>query len=246
LLDSWNFSYSLLLLQNLMACGAFSAAASVERQLRSTVMKRLASVGSCFWMSSESKMGCRYSHERCTASHSSMTSDTHDSVLSHSAMRSSNGFLNDEKLMACVMVMCSSSSAISSSAPLSTDVPVSLYGRMSRFTPSHSLTILSSASSIWYSLAACSPIFSQCSACSTRPISMMVCSENESSGWMTLLILTLRSFQWRSRMPGLRSATTTGPYGRNASTSTFSFLAMSAQPCWPFLENAFSHLTSLR
>jgi len=33
---------------------------SVLRQSRSTIVNRFASAGSCRWMSSESKMGCRY------------------------------------------------------------------------------------------------------------------------------------------------------------------------------------------
>ena len=53
------------------------------RQFLSTVEKRLYSVGSCRWMSDESKMGCRYSHERCTLIHSSSTSDTVLSVSAH-------------------------------------------------------------------------------------------------------------------------------------------------------------------
>lgn len=34
----------------------------------------------CFWMSGESNMGCRYSQDRCTFIHSSNTSDTRFSV----------------------------------------------------------------------------------------------------------------------------------------------------------------------
>ena len=71
--------------------------------------------------------------------------------------RPSNGFLNGEKDMACDMTMWSSSICDVSSAAFMMYVPVSLYGTISRLMGFHSPSILSSAVSIAYSLAAVSP-----------------------------------------------------------------------------------------
>jgi len=60
-------------------------------------------------ISSDPKIGSRYIHARCSASHSSSTSLVMLSVRSHSWMRASKGFLNGEKLIACAITMWSSS-----------------------------------------------------------------------------------------------------------------------------------------
>jgi hypothetical protein len=70
-LDSTHLSSSLALAQNWIvfwgagaAPGPPRAASVVWRQFLSTVAKRLYSVGSCYWMSPDEKMGSRYIHAR--------------------------------------------------------------------------------------------------------------------------------------------------------------------------------------
>ena len=53
--------------------GRFAADAITFRHSTSTAAKRRASVGSWRVMSAEEKIGSRYSHVRCTASHASST-----------------------------------------------------------------------------------------------------------------------------------------------------------------------------
>ena len=60
----------------LMTPGARRAASIALRHPRSTAAKRLASAGSCVWMSSDANTGSRYIHARCSAPHCSSTSDT--------------------------------------------------------------------------------------------------------------------------------------------------------------------------
>eukprot|EP00965_Chrysotila_dentata_P141028 4661546-Pleurochrysis_carterae.AAC.1 len=89
-------------------------------------------------------------------------------------------------------------------------VPESLYGAQSNVIGRHSATILSSAFSSAYSLAAVSLTLSIAGSsrdtfCSTR-LSRVVMS----FGCTERPILALSSFQWRSRMPGAISACSSG------------------------------------
>ena len=105
LLLSANWSRSFWFAHIVSTLGVFFVCPSVLRQKRSTFMKRFDSSGSCSWMSGASKMGERYIQLRCTASHSSRISETRFSCFSQALMRSSNGFLNGEKDMDCVITM---------------------------------------------------------------------------------------------------------------------------------------------
>eukprot|EP00961_Rhodomonas_salina_P098697 1328168-Rhodomonas_salina.1 len=106
-------------LQSESGSGFLNASAVNLRQLRSTVWNRLASVGSCFWMSSDAKIGSRYIQLRWHASHCSRMSDASFRPCSHASRRSSKGFLYGENVMACVITMWSSSSwKISSQPPM--------------------------------------------------------------------------------------------------------------------------------
>lgn len=60
----------------LITPGARFAASIALRHPRSTAAKRLASMGSCCWMSRLANTGSRYIHARCSATHCSSTSDT--------------------------------------------------------------------------------------------------------------------------------------------------------------------------
>jgi hypothetical protein len=94
--------------------------------------KRFASAGSWRWMSSESKMGCKYIQLRWQPSHSEVTSWTRRSRRSQSAIRSSKGPLYGEKENCCVSTMLSSSSVFTSSLSLMTEVPVLRYAITSK------------------------------------------------------------------------------------------------------------------
>ena len=204
-------------------CGVFFACPSVLRQNRSTFMKRLLSSGSCSWMSGASKMGERYIHERCTASHSSRISDTRFSCFSHSLMRCSKGFLNGENVIDCVITMWSSSCCVVCSSTLMTYVPVSRYSMTPSSQLAHSPCILSSAVSMLYSLPATSEIFVMSSMCSWRPISIAFDSVKDSSG-NTVMPSSEEIFsQCLSRMPGFRMAWISGTYGLNSSISSRMF-----------------------
>ena len=225
------------------------AASSVARQFLSTVAKRLYSVGSCFWMSELEKMGSRYIQLRCTLSHSSSTSAQVLSVAAQRSMRSAKGFLKAEKAMACVMVVCSSSSACCSSTPLTTKVPDSRYAITSIIMPCHSPAILSSACSSWYSLPAFSPTFSMSAMCLARFFSSTIVSVKASlslSGSILSPICSDSSAQWRVRMPGLRSATTSGTSGLKASHWSRTVLATVRQPSLPIFSKALTERLMLR
>ena len=71
------------------------------------------------------------------------------SLWSHASIRSSNGPLAELNCIACVIVICSSSTAIRSSKPRSTRVPVSRYGIRSKSIVFHAASISSSA--VWRS-----------------------------------------------------------------------------------------------
>ena len=116
----------------------------------SMVWYLLLSTGSCLLMSSELKMGSKYSHWRWHCSHSSITSWVITSLLSHVVMRSSNGFLYGENDMLCAITMWSSNSWEQSSLTFMMNVPVSLYGITSSMTGFHSDSILSRA---WWGIS---------------------------------------------------------------------------------------------
>ena len=103
------FSSSFFEAQHVSMCGVIFAWPRTFRHVLSTLENRLASSGSWCWMSGLLKMGSRYIHCRCRASHSSTTSLTVFSCCSHSVISSSKGFLYGEKLMDWDMTMWSSS-----------------------------------------------------------------------------------------------------------------------------------------
>ncbi len=105
----------------------FSAVSAMTlRYSLSTTANRRPSVGICRMMSSLEKMGSRYSHVRCTASHSSTTACTATRVRSHRRASSACGLTKGEPSMVCVLTMWSSSTVFTSSTPRTTCVPVAL------------------------------------------------------------------------------------------------------------------------
>mmetsp|Transcript_9795 Transcript_9795/g.28894 ORF Transcript_9795/g.28894 Transcript_9795/m.28894 type:complete len:240 (+) Transcript_9795:2142-2861(+) len=194
-------------------------------------------------MSGESKMGCRYNQFFCTAIHSSSISDTVFKVSFHASMRSSNGPLNAEKLMAWVVVMCSSKRAMYSSIPRNTEVPVSLYGSICSVMGSQPRSIASNEVSILNSLPATSLCFciKSTSSCSCK--SKTVCSVQSASGCTFLPDLWEIASQCRSRKPFWRKAMISGTCGTKALTSFKIVLVTSKHP--GTLSNFFSHFLSV-
>ena len=213
--------------------GVALARSNVLRHDRSTAPKRFPSSGSCSMMSSDPKMGSRYIQARCSASHSSSTSLVMLSVRSHSWMRASKGFLNGEKLIACAITMWSSNICATVSSTRTTYVSVSRYSRTSRSTPSHSATIFSMAVSMAYSFPAISETLNIASAraSSNAPDSTSFSRENTSISPSSFSAATSPArgtvspvsaeifSQWRSRMPGERSARQSGTNFWNSSSS---------------------------
>ena len=142
-----------------MILGALPTRSSVFRQSRSTFEKRFASAGSWRWMSSESKIGCKYIQLRWQPNHSEVTSCTRRSRRSQSAIRSSKGPLYGEKENCCVSTMLSSSSVFTSSLSLMTEVPVLRYAITSKSCGCQAASMSLSAFSIVYSLSARSHTF---------------------------------------------------------------------------------------
>mmetsp|Transcript_48501 Transcript_48501/g.115463 ORF Transcript_48501/g.115463 Transcript_48501/m.115463 type:complete len:306 (-) Transcript_48501:2015-2932(-) len=216
-------------LQSASGAGVLNASAVNFRQLRSTVWKRFDSVGSCFWISSDAKIGSRYIQLRWHASHCSKISEQSFRPCSHESSRSSNGFLNGENVIACDMTIWSSSSWKISSHPPRTYVPVSRYSLTPSTASFHSNSILLSAASIPNSLPATSQILTIWSRCvsrcsSSRPLR----SVNLSSGRTVNPSCSVRDPQCLSRIPGCRSAWTSGAYSRKPSMSVLSASADAA------------------
>mmetsp|Transcript_7062 Transcript_7062/g.26751 ORF Transcript_7062/g.26751 Transcript_7062/m.26751 type:complete len:220 (+) Transcript_7062:1338-1997(+) len=213
--------------------GVLFARKSVFRHVRSTAAKRLPSSGSCSMISSLPKMGSKYIHARWNTSHSSSTSLVIPKVRSHSRIFASNGFLNGENDIACVITMWSSSACVIASSTRITQVSVSRYSTTSSTIPSHSETILSIACSMAYSFPATSETLNilSCVCVSNAPVSTRVSREKTdvictSSSVLVLgSVLVLSSVpgtfspvsdeilsQCRWRMPGDRSAKQSGTY----------------------------------
>mmetsp|Transcript_2002 Transcript_2002/g.6656 ORF Transcript_2002/g.6656 Transcript_2002/m.6656 type:complete len:226 (+) Transcript_2002:1329-2006(+) len=214
-----------------MTSDSLDAAAISLRHVRSTLAKRLPSVGSWRMMSSDEKIGSRYIHARCTLIHSSMTSEMSVSVFSHSLMRPAKGPLKGENDMDCVMTIWSSSICWITSTPRMTNVPDSRYGITSRVTPFHSRSILSIACSMAYSLPATSQILVTMSvSCSKLSSSISVSVKELLAAWvMSLPTCSVSCCQCRSRMPGFRNAVMSGMFGINSFTSAFTVATMSAR-----------------
>mmetsp|Transcript_55316 Transcript_55316/g.132471 ORF Transcript_55316/g.132471 Transcript_55316/m.132471 type:complete len:226 (+) Transcript_55316:321-998(+) len=160
-----------------------------------------------------------------------MISCIETSLVSHSFMRSSKGLTKGELRIACVLTMWSSKSDWISSSPRRMKVPVSRYTMQSKSIGFHSLSILSSAFSSDISLEATS----DCSLIASS-WSPTFCSSREKSVVMAVgcavvtPVFSASFFQCRSRMPGLRSAVTSGMTGMKASTSFLICIAISPSP----------------
>mmetsp|Transcript_92125 Transcript_92125/g.237753 ORF Transcript_92125/g.237753 Transcript_92125/m.237753 type:complete len:274 (-) Transcript_92125:1123-1944(-) len=200
-----------------------------ERHFPSTCLNFLPSVGSCFMMSGESKIGCRYIQARWHLSHWSRHSDTYASLSFHSSISSLNGLLKGENCMACVTTICSSRSAMTSSAPFRMYVPVVRYGSLqSKKTFSHAATMALSCVSMPSSLPLLSPMSASLAAWSTMPSSTKFSSVKFSmSGDTSVPTSSATCCQWRSRMPWLRRPVIMGTLGTKSSICTLMSLQIS-------------------
>lgn len=105
---------------------------------------------------------------------------------------SAMGLMNGEPIIVWLFTIWSSSIIMMSSTALTTYVPVSLYGRMSKSTPFHSFIMLSSALSSACSFSAMVHTSSTAGQCCRMPSSMSCCSVRSSSGEMSLPARTRR------------------------------------------------------
>mmetsp|Transcript_22095 Transcript_22095/g.52450 ORF Transcript_22095/g.52450 Transcript_22095/m.52450 type:complete len:264 (+) Transcript_22095:8956-9747(+) len=236
-LHSRHFSRSPSVAQMSMIFG-FSLVLIIScRQVASTCLKRLPSVGSCRMMSSESKIGCKYIHAFWHFNHSSKVSDTRMSRAFHSSMSSSKGPLKVENIIACVVTMCSSRRTIASPSPFSTYVPVFLYfSDKSNCKGSQSAFILFSVFSKPYSLPARSPTSATSLAKLRRPRSSILCKVKPPSmpGPTWTFDLSEICSQCLCCMPSLRRPVTSGRFGLNSSSSV---LICSAMPQMDFVSS---------
>jgi hypothetical protein len=161
-------------------------------------------------------------------------------------MRSSNGPLNAENVIACVIVICSSSSAMYSSMPLRMHVPVARYSSTWSGTLCHAASIVSRLVSIENSLPAISEIFVMMSRLSASLSSNTSDSVYLGPGRTALPALAETSSQWRSRMPGWRSATMSGTCGRNSATWSKISFATLVQPSSLWFSKYFIERCSVR
>ena len=127
------------------------------------------SSGICLTMSSDEKMGSRYSHVCWHLSQLSSSSCRVLRVALHALASSSKGFTNGLAHMPCALTIWSSSSACTSSVPTQGERPRVLVRHAPNSRPSHSLVIFLSVWDSEYSFDACAPTFSSCSSMSMAP-----------------------------------------------------------------------------
>ena len=203
---------------------SFAARFMMKVQFRSTAWKALRSKGIALAMSGESKTGLRYWCSRCTCESRRKTSLTSLSLDTHQEFCASKCSRYAELSTPCMMLSCSSSSANTSSRLRTTLRPPPVWCVSTcRFSASQSCRIFSSAFSMAYSRLAFSEISATCAMCGCSilrtsssvssagppPPSAASAPSLESDTRIRFVRLP-RSSQWRERMPGSRSSSTSG------------------------------------
>mmetsp|Transcript_8250 Transcript_8250/g.18106 ORF Transcript_8250/g.18106 Transcript_8250/m.18106 type:complete len:246 (-) Transcript_8250:315-1052(-) len=233
----------------LMQLGSENVCAMETRQVLSTALNILPSVGIWRMMSSEEKMGSRYSQVDCTFIQLSRMSCIDVSVSSHLVISVMKGLIKRDPFMAWVLTIWSSSSCWISSTLESMRVPDCLYSLVSKIISFHSASILSIAICKPYSFEAEMQMSSLALQWCCRPNSSIICIVYVSPLGMRTPVRVSISFQWRSFMPGLQMSSISGTLSvMNSFTSSCRLSAMRFATCLlsPILSKSFAALTRVR